>query len=324
VRNEIAVLKKVSLGHRNILSLVDYFETMNNLYLVTDLALGGELIDRISRKGSFYEKDAADLLLQLVSAVAYLHDHGIAHRDLKPENLLFRTPEEDADLLIADFGLSSFMDDELFDPMEGERFSRAVEYQAPECYRRIEKPGKPVDMWAVGVITYLLLCGYTPFDRDNMLEEMKAILSADYSFTPIEYWKNTSMEARDFIKRCLTIDPKRRITAHEALQHPFLRQNGNEKRKIRQPLPATGSRIFCDVCQKKILDIDLHFHCTICQNGNFGICEDCIAKGDHCKDKTHSLVKRVIKDGEIVSVSGPSTWDNGGVEACADPASPAG
>ena len=98
VRNEIAVLKRVSMGHRNILTLVDYFETMNNLYLVTDLALGGELFDRICRKGNYYESDAADLIRATLSAVAYLHDHGIVHRDLKPENLLFRTPEDNADL----------------------------------------------------------------------------------------------------------------------------------------------------------------------------------------------------------------------------------
>ena len=143
------MLKRVSMGHRNILTLVDYFETMNNcasplrltsadrhhslvprkdcicyrmsgltyclsVYLVTDLALGGELFDRICRKGSYYESDAAELIRATLSAVAYLHDHGIVHRDLKPENLLFRTPEDNADLLIADFGLSRIMDEEQF------------------------------------------------------------------------------------------------------------------------------------------------------------------------------------------------------------------
>jgi serine/threonine protein kinase len=78
------------------------------------------------------------------------------------------------------------------------------------------------DIWAIGVITYFLLCGYTPFDRDSNLEEMQAILVADYSFTPIEYWRNVSLTAREFIKRCLTIDPYNRITAHEALQHPWI------------------------------------------------------------------------------------------------------
>ncbi|TKA77458.1 hypothetical protein B0A55_04757 [Friedmanniomyces simplex] len=219
VRNEIAVLKRVSMGHQNILTLVDYFETMNNLYLVTDLALGGELFDRICRKGSYYESDAADLIRATLSAVAYLHDHGIVHRDLKPENLLFRTPEDNADLLIADFGLSRIMDEEQFHVLT--TTCGTPGYMAPEIFKK-SGHGKPVDLWAIGVITYFLLCGYTPFDRDSNLEEMQAILAADYSFTPLEYWRNVSLTARQFIKRCLTIDPTQRITAHEALSHQWI------------------------------------------------------------------------------------------------------
>ncbi|KAK2738829.1 hypothetical protein FQN55_000385 [Onygenales sp. PD_40] len=219
VRNEIAVLKRVSMGHQNILTLVDYFETMNNLYLVTDLALGGELFDRICRKGSYYESDAADLIRATLSAVAYLHDHGIVHRDLKPENLLFRTPEDNADLLIADFGLSRIMDEEQFHVLT--TTCGTPGYMAPEIFKKTGH-GKPVDIWAIGVITYFLLCGYTPFDRDSNLEEMQAILVADYSFTPLEYWRGVSVTAREFIKRCLTIDPHSRMTSHEALQHPWI------------------------------------------------------------------------------------------------------
>jgi len=189
------------------------------VYLVTDLALGGELFDRICRKGSYYESDAADLIRATLSAVAYLHDHGIVHRDLKPENLLFRTPEDNADLLIADFGLSRIMDEEQFHVLT--TTCGTPGYMAPEIFKK-SGHGKPVDLWAIGVITYFLLCGYTPFDRDSNLEEMQAILAADYSFTPLEYWRNVSVTARQFIKRCLTIDPTQRITSHEALQHPWI------------------------------------------------------------------------------------------------------
>lgn len=94
-------------------------------------------------------------------------------------------------------------------------------YMAPEIFKK-SGHGKPVDIWAIGVITYFLLCGYTPFDRDSNLEEMQAILVADYSFTPLEYWRNVSLTARQFIKRCLTIDPTQRITAHEALSHEWI------------------------------------------------------------------------------------------------------
>ncbi|KAI0179691.1 calmodulin-dependent protein kinase [Hypoxylon sp. FL1284] len=207
------------MGHQNILTLVDYFETMNNLYLVTDLALGGELFDRICRKGSYYESDAADLIRATLSAVAYLHDHGIVHRDLKPENLLFRTPEDNADLLIADFGLSRIMDEEQFHVLT--TTCGTPGYMAPEIFKKTGH-GKPVDIWAMGVITYFLLCGYTPFDRDSDFEEMQAILNADYNFQPAEYWRGVSEHAKDFIRRCLTVDPNKRMTAHEALSHAFV------------------------------------------------------------------------------------------------------
>lgn len=168
VRNEIAVLKRVSMGHQNILTLVDYFETMNNctccaraefarrapmilscnrkltlvtVYLVTDLALGGELFDRICRKGNYFESDAAELVRATLSAVAYLHDHGIVHRDLKPENLLFRTPEDNADLLIADFGLSRIMDEEQFHVLT--TTCGTPGYMAPEIFKK-SGHGKPV------------------------------------------------------------------------------------------------------------------------------------------------------------------------------------
>jgi len=211
---------------------------------VTDLALGGELFDRICRKGSYYESDAADLIRATLSAVAYLHDHGIVHRDLKPENLLFRTPEDNADLLIADFGLSRIMDEEAFHVLT--TTCGTPGYMAPEIFKKTGH-GKPVyarpsapnycpisdatysDVWAIGVITFFLLCGYTPFDRDSNLEEMQAILIADYSFTPLEYWRSVSLSAREFIKRCLTIDPQQRMTAHEALQHPFVNDEVRER-----------------------------------------------------------------------------------------------
>ncbi|KAI4793462.1 Ca/Cm-dependent protein kinase B [Aureobasidium sp. EXF-8845] len=219
VRNEIAVLRRVSTGHQNILTLVDYFETMNNLYLVTNLALGGGLFDRIYRKGSYYESDAADLIRATLSAVAYLHEQGIVHRDLKPENLLFRTPEDNADLVVADFGLSRIMDEEQFHVLT--TTCGTPGYMAPEIFNK-SGHGKPVDVWAIGVITYFILCGYTPFDRDSSLEEMQAILVADYSFTPPECWCGVSLSARAFVKRCLTIDPTKRMTSHEALSHEWI------------------------------------------------------------------------------------------------------
>ncbi|KAM0755277.1 Ca2+ calmodulin-dependent protein kinase [Meredithblackwellia eburnea MCA 4105] len=219
IRNEIAVLKSISQGHKNIVTLWDYFETQNNLYLVTDLCSGGELFDRICAKGSYYEHDAAKLVQVVVSATAYLHGNGIVHRDLKPENLLFRSKDEDADLLIADFGLSKMIDEQTYSALT--TTCGTPGYMAPEIFKKLGH-GKPVDVWAIGVITYFLLCGYTPFDRDSQVDEIQAICSADYAFEPQEYWQGVSNQARDFIRRCLTIDQNARITAPEALQHPWL------------------------------------------------------------------------------------------------------
>ena len=169
------------MGHQNILTLVDYFETMNNcisprllrlkgapvdigtaVYLVTDLALGGELFDRICRRGSYYEYDTSELIRATLSAVAYLHDHGIVHRgtfpptpprrtevvpltpgcaDLKPENLLFRTHEENSELLIADFGLSRIVDEEQFHVLT--TTCGTPGYMAPEIFKKTGH-GKPV------------------------------------------------------------------------------------------------------------------------------------------------------------------------------------
>lgn len=219
VRNEIAVLKRVSSGHRNIVTLHDYFETSHNLYLCFDLCTGGELFDRICAKGNYYEGDAADLVRTIFEAVKYIHDSGIVHRDLKPENLLFRTPAEDADIMIADFGLSRVLEDEKFHKLT--EICGTPGYMAPEIFKKTGH-GKPVDVWAMGVVTYFLLAGYTPFDRDSQQLEMEAIIAGDYKFEPVEYWANVSETAKDFVRKCLTIDPAERPTAAEVLKHRWL------------------------------------------------------------------------------------------------------
>ncbi|KAF7366322.1 Calcium calmodulin dependent protein [Mycena sanguinolenta] len=234
IRNEIAVLERISSGHPNIVTLHDYFESVRNvlmkshmqsprnMYLCFDLCTGGELFDQICSKRHYYEADAASLVRTILTAVKYIHGAGIVHRDLKPENLLFRTQAEDADLMIADFGLSRVMDNEkpLLNGVYG-----TPGYMAPEIFfDSVDAAGhgKPVDVWAMGVITYLLLAGYAPFDRDTPEAEMQAIIAGDYAFAPAEYWANVSETARDFVQACLTVDPVRRPTAAEALEHQWL------------------------------------------------------------------------------------------------------
>ncbi|KAI9003085.1 kinase-like domain-containing protein [Gaertneriomyces semiglobifer] len=216
--NEIRLLKRIQ--HSNIIRLFDLDETRTHLYLVTELATGGELFDRILAQGSYTEMDASVLVKQLLDAVHYLHNEGIVHRDLKPENLLFRNPDEDADLMLTDFGLSKMVkEDEFLKTTCG-----TPHYVAPEILRQ-KGYGKPVDMWAIGVITYVLLCGYTPFwaGKDNSNAVLfKAILDCDYQFDE-EYWSEISETAKDFIRKLLIVDPTHRMTAAQALEHPWLK-----------------------------------------------------------------------------------------------------
>lgn len=218
IRNEIGILRKISLGHPNILSMVDCFETANNLYIVTELATGGELFERIYEQGSFFEQDAAKLINTIVDSVQYLHEHGIVHRDLKPENLLFKTPADDSPLLIADFGLSKIIasDSDALSTTCG-----TPNYMAPEVFTK-SGHGKPVDMWAIGVIAYFLLSGYPPFDVSDDYMDYSAILSGSYSFVPEYTWNGVSETAKDFIRRLIVVEPSSRLTAKEAYNHPWL------------------------------------------------------------------------------------------------------
>jgi calcium/calmodulin-dependent protein kinase I len=155
--------------------------------------------------------------------------------DLKPENLLFRTPDEDADIMVADFGLSRVMDDDKLSALTEICGTPGVscaactstlpshdpaQYMAPEIFKKTGH-GKPVDIWAMGVITYFLLCGYTPFDRDNAAQEAQAICAGDYKFD-VEYWATVSDTAKDFVRTCLTQDPAKRPTAKQLLAHSWL------------------------------------------------------------------------------------------------------
>lgn len=124
----------MSRGHKNIVTLHDYFETAHNLYLIFDLCTGGELFDRICAKGNYHEGDAADLVRVIMGSVQYIHSTGIVHRDLKPENLLFRTKDEDADIMIADFGLSRVMDEDKLHLLT--EVCGTPGYMAPEIFKK--------------------------------------------------------------------------------------------------------------------------------------------------------------------------------------------
>ena len=164
-------------------------------------------------------RDARDIIKVIVSSVDYLHDLGIVHRDLKPENLLYRSKDSTLDLCVADFGLSRVMEHGKFQQLY--TICGTVGYMAPEVFTK-SGHSFPVDLWALGVITYFLLSGHTPFDRSSQKDEIASIIKGEYKFEPKEYWDAVSDVAKDFVKRCLTVDPSSRITAKEALKHPWL------------------------------------------------------------------------------------------------------
>ncbi|XP_045553110.1 serine/threonine-protein kinase H1 homolog isoform X2 [Salmo salar] len=176
--SELCVLRRVR--HTNIIQLMEVFETAERVYMVMELATGGELFDRIIARGSFTERDATRVLQMVLDGVKYLHTLGITHRDLKPENLLYYHPGADSKIMITDFGLASTRkkgDECLMKTTCG-----TPEYIAPEIL--VRKPyTNAVDMWALGVISYILLSGTMPFEDDNRMRLYRQILKGKYSFS---------------------------------------------------------------------------------------------------------------------------------------------
>uniref|UniRef100_A0A8C1XM41 non-specific serine/threonine protein kinase n=1 Tax=Cyprinus carpio TaxID=7962 RepID=A0A8C1XM41_CYPCA len=236
IENEIAVLHRIK--HENIVSLEDIFESQSHLYLVMQLVSGGELFDRIVEKGFYTERDASKLIRQILDAVKYLHDMGIVHRDLKPENLLYYSMEEDSNIMISDFGLSKIED-------SASVMSTACGtpgYVAPEVLA--QKPySKAVDCWSIGVISYILLCGYPPFYDENDAKLFEQILKAEYEFDS-PYWDDISDSAKDFISHLMEKDPSLRYTCEQALQHPWISGDTALDRNIHESVSAQIKKNF--------------------------------------------------------------------------------
>ncbi|RMB99307.1 hypothetical protein DUI87_24040 [Hirundo rustica rustica] len=207
-----------SIKHENIVTLEDIYESTTHFYLVMQLVSGGELFDRILERGVYTEKDASLVIHQVLTAVKYLHENGIVHRDLKPENLLYLTPEENSKIMITDFGLSKMEQNGIMSTACG-----TPGYVAPEVLA--QKPySKAVDCWSIGVITYILLCGYPPFYEETESKLFEKIKEGYYEFES-PFWDDISESAKDFIRHLLEKNPSARFTCEEALRHPWI--NGN-------------------------------------------------------------------------------------------------
>jgi serine/threonine protein kinase len=220
LQTEVDILH--SCDHPNVVRLHEVYETDEHYYIIMELIKGGELFDKIVQLQSYSERDASRLIHQIVSALDHLHERSIVHRDLKPENLLLANDSIDSPVLLADFGLSKVIDPA--NPLNVPVGTPG--YVAPEVVQCLDDESKcyglEVDMWAVGVVMYILLCGYPPFYAEDDDEVFDQILAGDFEY-PSPHWDSISSEAKDLINKLLVVDPTKRMKAEEALKHPWLK-----------------------------------------------------------------------------------------------------
>lgn len=210
-QDEIAILSK--LDHPNILKLYEIYDDEKRYYIVTELCKGGELFDQILQKGVYTEKEAANIVQQVLQAVAYFHDLNVVHRDLKPENVLI-DKELNNTLKIIDFGTSiQIQPGEFLTNTHGTSY-----YIAPEVLNK--KYNEKCDVWSIGVIMYILLSGKPPFDGANDQEITENVKVGTFQMKD-KIWKDISQDAKNLIKQMLTYDPAARIPAKEALKNKW-------------------------------------------------------------------------------------------------------
>ncbi len=211
--SEIAILSK--LDHPNIIKIFDYYIDKNNFYVVNEIASGGELYDQIVNLQFFSESNAANIMKQLLSAVYYLHCKNFVHRDLKPENILLETNKiGDYTIKLIDFGAAISFSKQKLKEVTGTPY-----YIAPEVLKN--SYNNKCDIWSCGVILYILLCGYPPFNASSEVEILELVEKGKYDFKKIE-WDNVSNIGKEFVKKLMTYDPKQRITAEQALNDPWI------------------------------------------------------------------------------------------------------
>ncbi|TWW62643.1 Calcium/calmodulin-dependent protein kinase type 1G, partial [Takifugu flavidus] len=235
LENEIRVLRRIN--HENVVGLEDFYESRTHYYLVMQLVSGGELFDRILDRGVYTEQDASKVIKQVLEAVSYLHKNSIVHRDLKPENLLFYSAEENAKIMVSDFGLSKTVENGVMSTACG-----TPGYVAPEVLA--QKPySQAVDCWSIGVITYILLCGYPPFFEENETLLFSKIRRAEYAFHS-PFWDDISDSAKDFIGNMMEKNPTKRFTTEQALKHPWVAGNAAKDVDIYQSVCEGMERMF--------------------------------------------------------------------------------
>mmetsp|Transcript_6573 Transcript_6573/g.17029 ORF Transcript_6573/g.17029 Transcript_6573/m.17029 type:complete len:393 (+) Transcript_6573:74-1252(+) len=217
IQMEYKIMKE--MDHPYIVKCFDAVETDNNVFLFLELMEGGELFDKIVDMGHFTESMAGTVTYNFLSALNYMHSKGIIHRDLKPENMLLAKDGDFTAVKLTDFGLSKMLDAEsaLMKTPVG-----TPGYVAPEVLLHLEGGyDKQVDVWSLGVIVYILLCGFPPFYADNDAQLFAKIKAGNYKFLA-PFWDPISTAAKDFIRRMIVVDPKKRATTDELMLDPWL------------------------------------------------------------------------------------------------------
>ncbi|MCD9560253.1 Calcium-dependent protein kinase 17 [Datura stramonium] len=218
VRREVQIMHHLA-GQPNIVELKGAYEDKHSVHLVMELCAGGELFDRIIAKGHYTERAAAALLRTIVQIVHTCHSMGVIHRDLKPENFLLLNKDENAPLKATDFGLSVFYKQgDVFKDIVGSAY-----YIAPEVLKR--RYGPEVDIWSIGVMLYILLCGVPPFWAENENGIFSAILTGHVDFSS-DPWPSISSGAKDLVRKMLAVDPRQRLTAMQVLNHSWIKEDG--------------------------------------------------------------------------------------------------
>lgn len=220
IYDEVAIL--ASLSHPHIVPLIDFFDEKDCYFLVMELMSGGDLFDRIGKKKSYSEADARDLIVKMLKSVAYCHAAKIAHCDMKPKNLLLMSEDNDSYIKLADFGFAA----RCHEPKSLTKQCGTPFFVSPEVLMR-KAYDQQSDMWSVGCIVFLLLSGNLPFMGRSQKELFRKIVAGKFTFAP-EDWDHISAEAKDLVKRTLVLDPDERMTAMDALRHPWLKTSRDQ------------------------------------------------------------------------------------------------
>eukprot|EP00798_Chlamydomonas_sp_ICE-L_P014635 gene14635-20669_t len=243
VRREIQILQHLA-GHENIVFFHQWYEDNSYIHMVMECCEGGELFDVIAEQGHFSEKKAAELMRTVVSVVNHCHTMNVVHRDLKPENFLLTGKGPGATLKATDFGLSKFFKEGVpLDEIVGSPY-----YIAPEVLKR--NYGKEADIWSCGVMLHIMLCGWPPFFGENAQQIFRSIISSPLNLQSSP-WPRISDAAKDIVRRMLSRDPRRRLTAEQVLKHPWMKVNGAALDEPLEPEVLTRFRNFTQMNKLK-------------------------------------------------------------------------